>query len=92
MFSMKYYEYQEPVVFVVGLIFFNFNLWLWGHFSFYLNLEEPVWTRHAVLKSKKVFGKYELQSFCHVLSVMKEYLCYYVLKVFRETNERSEQV
>lgn len=91
MFSIKYYEYQKPV-FVVGLIFCNFNLWPWGHFSFYLIFGEPVWTCHDVLKIKKVFGKHKLQSFCHVLSVMKDYLCYYVLKVFRETNERSEQV
>lgn len=88
MFSVKYYEHQKPVVFVGGLIFFNFNLWLWGHFSFYLKFREPVRSCHDVLKIKKDFGKYKLQSFCHVLSVMKEYLCYYVLKVFRETNQR----
>lgn len=87
MFSMKFYEYQKRVVSVVGLIFFNFNLWLWGHFSIYLKFREPVWSCHDVLKIKQVLGKYKLQSFCHVLTVMKEYLCYYVLKVFRETKK-----
>lgn len=75
MFSVKYYEYQKPVVHVVGLIFFNFNLWLWGHFDFYLEFGEPVWSCHDVLKIKKVLGKYKLQS----LSCFKCYERVFVL-------------
>lgn len=63
-----------------------------GFFSFCLKFREPVWSCHDVLKIKKVFSEYKLQSFCRVLSVIKGYLCYYVLKVFRESNERKEQV
>lgn len=90
MFYMKYYEYQKHVVIVVGLIFFNFYLWLWDHFSFCLKFREPVWSYRDILKIKKVFSKYKLQNFCHVLSVMKGYLCYCVLKGFQRTQRREQ--
>lgn len=92
MFYLKYYVYHNPVVLVVGLIFFHFCLWLWDHFSFYLKFREPVWSCRDVLKIMKVVSKYKLESFCHILNVMKGYLCFCVLKVFREPNEGREQV
>lgn len=85
---------KNRVVLFLLLVWFSF-IFICGcgvFFSFHLKFGEPVWSCCDVLKIKKIFSKYKLQSFCHVLSVAKGYLCYYVLKVFRELNERREQV